>query len=68
MRTRSTGSTSSSKVRIGLIFSVVPSHAPAAPMRPHAAGSRVSTANQSFRVLRDSSAASAASAALARGP
>ena len=45
------GSTSSSKVRIGLIFSVVPIQAPAAPMRPpRRRYSSVSTANHSFRL------------------
>ena len=57
VRTRSTGVTSSSRVRIGLICSADPSSACAAPIRPPLRRySSVSTANHSFSVSRACSA------------
>src|ERR1700704_6679823 len=57
VRTRSIGVISDSTVRIGLIFSVEPSHARAAPTRPpRRRNSIVSIANQTFRAARASRA------------
>src|SRR3954454_6864945 len=63
VRTRSTGRISDSIERIGLIFSVEPSHAWAPPTRPpRRRDSRVSTANQTLRSRREGRAAAGASA------
>ena len=57
VRTRSIGVISWSIVRIGLIFSAMPSHAEAAPIRPpRRRYSSVSTANHIFRSARAASA------------
>ena len=71
VRTRSIGVISCSSVRIGLIFSVEPIHALAAPIRPlRFRNSSVSTANHILSEPRSSSAraatASASSAALSQ--
>ena len=64
VRTRSTGRISDSIERIGLIFSVEPSHAWAPPTRPpRRRNSSVSTANQTLSSRRSAWAASAASSA-----
>ena len=68
VRTRSIGRISDSIERIGLIFSVEPSHAWAPPTRPpRRRNSSVSTANQTFRSRRQAWAASAASLGGAAG-
>ena len=66
MRTRSTGTISLSTVRIGLIFSVEPIHALAAPIRPpRRRNSSVSTANH---ILKSARAASIWASTASRSP